>query len=83
MSSVPRERVKRERCAPRQDQRSGGKSVATPVTVSGESLVHPFPSGRVTELERFGKAGPEALTREPGDLPSSHEPLPPGGVYRG
>jgi hypothetical protein len=40
-SSVPRERVKRERCASRLGRWSGGKSAAAPATVSGERLDYP------------------------------------------
>ena len=84
MSSVPRERVKRERRAPRLDHHSGGKSAAAPATVSGEPLARPPSSG----LEQggslsptgHGKTGPEVLTREPGDLPASRSQQLPGGV---
>ncbi len=77
MSMVPRERDNRERREPRQDQWSGGKSAAALATVSGEPLVHPlpFPGSRSLNPKGFGKTGPEALTREPGDLPSSREPI--------
>jgi hypothetical protein len=84
VSLVPRERVKRERCAPRPDCHSGGKSAAAPATVSGESLARP-PSSGLEQGEslsppRHGKTGPEALTREPGDLPASRSQQLPGGV---
>jgi hypothetical protein len=84
VSSVPRERVKRERRAPRLVHHSGGKSAAAPATVSGEPLARPPSSG----LEQggslsptgHGKTGPEVLTREPGDLPASRSQQLPGGV---
>ena len=60
----------------------GAKSAAAPATVSGELSVHSPHFEAVTEPSGFGKAGSGALTREPGDLPSSHKPTPPGGVNR-
>jgi ABC-type spermidine/putrescine transport system permease subunit II len=41
VSMVPRERVKRERRAPRPDRWSGGKSAAAPAPVGGEPLASP------------------------------------------
>ena len=46
-----------------QDCRSQSRSVAAPATVSGESVV------RISHWET-GKAGRQATTREPGDLPA-------------
>jgi hypothetical protein len=83
VSSVPRERAKRERRASRLDLWSGGKSAAAPATVSGEPLARlPFSDqeqGRSLSPPGFGKTGPGVLTREPGDLPSSRLPTARAG----
>lgn len=81
ISMVPCERVKRERRASRLGLWSGGKSAAAPATVSGEPLAYPPFRRWATEPEMVWEGGPEALTREPGDLPPSNQP-PPGGMSR-
>jgi hypothetical protein len=84
VSSVPRERAKRERRASRLDHGSGGKSAAAPATVSGEPLARPLCSaveqGGSLSRVGLGKTGPVAMIREPGDLPASRSQQLPGGV---